>query len=76
MPSNTRRNRVLALLKSRRGRWVPVFELMREGGAQFQTRVFELRREGFDIRNRIERRNGEVLSRYCLLEAGQTAPLF
>ncbi len=71
----TRRDRVLALLQARRNMWVPVYKLVREGGAQWQCRVLELRRSGHCILNRVEYRGGECLSWYQLCDADKTFPL-
>lgn len=76
MPGVTRRMAVLYLLRSRRGRWVPLPEIMRAGGAQFGARILELGADGHRIENRLEHRNGETLSWYLLLELGDAAPMF
>ncbi len=56
---------ILQLLREHRGHEVPASRLA-EIGLQFQTRVFELRAEGFTITNRMERKNGRIFSFYVL----------
>lgn len=63
---DTQRDRVLALLKS--GREVALPELLRLGVAQYNARILELRRMGYQIENRTERVAGETHSWFRLIE--------
>ncbi len=49
----TQRGEILALLIKARGDWVPLPQIL-ACAAQYNARVFELRRLGFDIENRTE----------------------
>jgi hypothetical protein len=51
--SKTQRAAILRLLIDARGNWVPLPEIM-ACAAQYNSRVFELRRLGFNIENRTE----------------------
>jgi len=50
----TQRGLILRLLIDARGEWVPLPEILALGIAQYNARVFELRRLGFAIENRSE----------------------
>ena len=63
---STQRSRLLALLQSRRGQWVPLPEILSLGFSQFGARILELRRDGHAITNKTEHRAGKVLSWYRL----------
>jgi hypothetical protein len=52
--SKTQRAAILHVLINARGSWVPLPEIRALGVAQYNARIFELRRLGFDIENRIE----------------------
>lgn len=65
----TQRDRILSLLRSREGRWVPLPEILDLRIGQYGTRIKELRGIGFEIENRIERDDsGVVHSWYRLVE--------
>ncbi|HET8922996.1 MAG TPA: hypothetical protein VFN26_08380 [Candidatus Acidoferrum sp.] len=49
----TQRARILRLLLEARGAWVPLPDIM-ACAAQYNARIFELRKQGFDIENRTE----------------------
>jgi hypothetical protein len=50
------RERVLQLLLSRRGEWIPAAEIAEAGGLQYGARLFELRHEqNYRIESRTER---------------------
>ena len=49
MDRTTQADRVLALLRSAEGAWVPLPELLALGIAQYNARIFDLRRAGHDI---------------------------
>ena len=51
--ARTQRGEILALLIKAHGEWVPLPEIM-ACAAQYNARVFELRRLGFNIENRTE----------------------
>ena len=46
--------------------WVPLPTILALGIAQFGARILELRRSGYNIRNKTEHRDGKVLSWYRL----------
>ncbi len=71
----TQRNRILYLLESRAGQWVPLYEITALA-AQYNTRIKELRDAGHRIQNRTERRNGMVCSWFRLVPAKVQPPLF
>jgi len=70
--SCTQRHRLLTLLLSRSE--VPLPEILDLGIAQYGTRILELRRLGFRITNRRERRGRKTYS-YFRLEPSQPSPL-
>jgi hypothetical protein len=47
----TQRDRLLALFEANFGKPVPLPEILALGIAQYNARIFELRREGFDVRS-------------------------
>src|SRR4051794_1515634 len=51
------RDKILALLVQARGAWVPLPQIT-ECAAQYNARIFELRRLGFAIHNRTEFQDG------------------
>jgi hypothetical protein len=59
----------LGLLIEARGQWVPLYEILDLGIAQYNARLFELRRAGFAVENRKERRDGKLLSFFRLSPA-------
>ncbi len=64
----TQRQRVLQVLQEANGEPVPGYVLAREGGLQWQTRVYELRHdEGHNIKCHQWRVDGECYSSYTLL---------
>ena len=54
-------DRILRLLQSRAGQWVPLYEIT-PLAAQYNTRIKELRELGHRIENRIEHHEGQVHS--------------
>ena len=52
--AKTQRDRILGLLIEARGEWVPLPEVLALGIAQYNARIFELRRLGFNVENRSE----------------------
>jgi hypothetical protein len=63
------RERILELLKNRQGEWVARPAILALGVAQYNSRLLDLRREGYIIENRIEKRDGVIHSWYRLVEA-------
>lgn len=60
---------ILRLLCEARGAWVPLPLILALGVAQYNARVFELRRAGHPIENKTERdAAGRVLSWFRLIE--------
>lgn len=52
--AKTQRDRILGLLIEARGEWVPLPDILALGVAQYNARIFELRRLNFNIGNRSE----------------------
>ena len=71
----TQRDKFLALLQSRAGQWVPLYEIT-PLAAQYSARIFELRTAGYEIRNRTEHRNGAVYSWFMLVVPKEQGKLF
>jgi hypothetical protein len=69
--SKTQRAAILRLLIDARGDWVPLPEILALGCAQYNARIFELRRLGFRIESRTERA-GEVRHSWFRLIASLT----
>jgi hypothetical protein len=67
----TQRGAILGLLVSARGSWVELPEIMRLA-AQYNARLWELRRMGFKIENRIRDVGGIRHSSFRLIPSGQT----
>lgn len=63
----TQRARILRLLLDAHGGEVPLTEILALGIAQYNARIFELRRAGFDIRNRVEEIDGVRQSWFWLI---------
>lgn len=64
---STQCSRLLSLLKSRQGLWVPLPDILALGFSQFGARLLEIRRDGHTILNKTEHRDGKVLSWYKLV---------
>ena len=69
----TQRARILRILIDAHGAWVPLPEVLALGIAQYNSRILELRRAGFNIENRIEGVDGTRHSWFQLL-ASPAAP--
>lgn len=69
----TQRSKILAELVSARGAWVPLYRVTQHA-AQYNARIFELRRMGFVIRNRTREVGGERHS-WFRLEPGSPEAL-
>jgi hypothetical protein len=65
----TQEMRILALLKGRQGQWVGLPEILALGIAQYNARLFSLRRKGFIIENRVEHTPHGVHSWFRLLDS-------
>jgi hypothetical protein len=65
--SKTQCAAILRLLIDAHGGWVPLPDILALGIAQYNTRILELRRMGFDIVNRCERVDGARHSWYRLV---------
>jgi hypothetical protein len=68
MSSRTQCDRILRLLVEARSSWVPLPEIM-ACAAQYNARVLELRRLGFNIENRTERIDGHRHSWFRLVSS-------
>lgn len=65
----TQRDRILSLLRSRAGQWVPLPAILDLHIGQYGARILEARRAGIQIENRIARDDeGTVHSWYRLIE--------
>lgn len=60
---------ILALLRSAHGAWVPLPEILALGIAQYNARIFELRKRGLNIENRTERIDGVCHSCFRLVDS-------
>ena len=72
----TQRQRILQLLREREGGWVPSPELAAIA-LQYNARVLELRRQGYNIENKAQHVNGQVHGAFRLVlpkEQGQLFP--
>jgi len=65
--------RILALVQADRGAWVPLPETI-ACAAQYNARVLELRRRGFNIENRMERVDGARHSWFRFVSSPPTTP--
>ena len=67
----TQRDRLLRLLEEHAGHWVDLPRILELGIAQYNSRIWELRRElepeGYRIESRVVRSNGRVRSWFRLL---------
>ena len=52
--STIQSKKILALLRAVNGAWVPLPEILALGIAQYNARIWELRKQGFTIENRTE----------------------
>jgi hypothetical protein len=80
--AQTQRGQILAVLREASGAWVPLPRILELGIAQYNARIFELRRAGFKIENRTEVAEGERRSCFRLVltpavpaESVQSQPL-
>lgn len=61
--------KILALLRSARGAWVPLPEILALGIAQYNARIFELRKRGLNIENRTQTVDGVRHSWFRLVDS-------
>jgi hypothetical protein len=61
--------RIITLLRSARGAWVPLPEVLALGIAQYNARIFELRKRGLNIENRTESIDGIRHSWFRLVDS-------
>ena len=71
-PNSTQRARILGLLIRARGSWVPLSEIITLAIVQYNARLYELRRLGFQIENCTERQGGQRHS-WFRLALGESA---
>lgn len=71
--AKTQRATILRLLIDARGAWVPLPKIV-ACAAQYNARILELRRMGFNVENRIERVEGSRLSWFRLLNSPTPEP--
>jgi Helix-turn-helix domain len=69
LQGKTQRGEILRLLLDAQGSWVPLPDVLALGIAQYNARIYELRRLGFDIENRTERVGGERHSWFRLVSS-------
>ena len=72
---DSQRNRILRLLQSRAGQWVPLYEITALA-AQYNTRIKELRERGHIIDNHTRHVDGVVHSWFRLVEPKHQTELF
>jgi hypothetical protein len=66
--STIQSEKIIALLRSARGAWVPLPEILALGVAQYNARIFELRKRGLDIENRTQTVDGVRHSWFRLVD--------
>lgn len=76
MGRGTQRAQLLRFLEQNAGQWVPLPRVLELGIAQYNARIFELRRMGHQIENRVEHCNGVVHSWFRLVPSKGQAKLF
>ena len=60
----TQKQRLKDLFEFRRGQWISLLDILILGIAQYNARIFELRRDGMDIVNKLEMRNGKKITSF------------
>ncbi len=63
---STQQQKVLALLEANKDEWVPLPSIMALGIAQYNARIYELRKLGKRILNKTKEINGIKHSWFCL----------
>ncbi len=64
MTRPTQKQALKELFESRPNVWIPVYEIQKAAGFQYNARIYDLRREGMTIKQRDERIDGYVHSWY------------
>lgn len=62
--------RLLAFFQKRAGEWIPLPEILNLHMSQFGARIFQLRRRGYQIENKMETVDGQRHSWYRLSGGG------
>jgi hypothetical protein len=72
------RDKLLRMLREAEGKWVPLYDILNLGIAQYGARVFELRKLGFLIENKVKQVDGVRYSWFRLkpqdVVVGQNEP--
>lgn len=71
MSNPSQADRIKNFLSARAGQWVSLKEILELGIAQYNARLFELRREGLLIENKTKKVNGQIQSWYRYIPDGQ-----
>lgn len=58
MKISSQKAKIKSLFESRPNQWIPLTEILGLYIAQYNSRIFELRRDGMNIENKIEPVNG------------------
>jgi len=66
--AKTQRSRILQVLTDAHGAWIPSCEIAKQA-LQYNARLFELRRSGYCIENRVEEVGGVRSSWYRLVQS-------
>jgi hypothetical protein len=72
--AKTQTARILRLLMDARGDWVPLFEIM-DCAAQYNSRLWSLRRLGFQIENKTQRDDSGVVHSWYRLVSPPAPPV-
>src|SRR5271157_5030759 len=72
--AKTQRTRILRLLSDARGGWVPLPEILALGIAQYNSRIWDLRKLGLTIENRTETIEGVRHSWFRLANSPAPTP--
>jgi hypothetical protein len=70
--ASNQQSQILSLLRSANGGWVPLPKILALGIAQYNARIYALRRAGFDIQNRVEEISGVRHSWFRLVPSAPT----
>lgn len=71
----TQRGRILQLLKENSGCWVPSHQLA-SIALQYGARIYELRKQGYKIDNKMQDVNGKTYGAFRLVPAASQTSLF
>ena len=67
-------DRILSILRSANGTWVPLPEILALGIAQYNSRIWDLRKRGLNIENRTETVDGVRHSWFRFVESPAPEP--